>query len=380
MRIGEIAKVLARRHEVMLTDGGIQVPRPPLNQVAMLPLPRIRRERGKFIAIDTESEIAAVMRSRKKILREAIETLRPDFLLVEHYPFSRWFLGDEIESMITYSRAVNPGARALCSMRDIQRQTVVERSDTAFAREVTNRLRTQFNMILVHGDPTMISFEEQFPFVSSVGLPLVYTGIVSEKLSSAGSRLIEKHFDGTPFILVSVGGDDRTNLLEHALAAWRWLRDNGHLQGYKLVLCQGLSGSIQRSLEMISNYRDEVLLRPFSADFLSWLKAASLSISSAGYNTCANILETGARALLVPDPETADQVTRAMLLEQRRLASVLAPNILSVKRLADAMLESLATVPPPHNIALDGAERTCALIEKIAERGFQPGSAAYNTP
>lgn len=375
VRIGEIAKALARRHAVMLTDGGIPVPRPPLQHVATLRLPRIRRERGKFIALDGTPDIGAVMQARKEILRETIGTFVPDFLIVEHYPFSRWFLGDEIDSTIAHARAANPGARALCSMRDIQRRTVHERSDDEFAREVTARLRAHFDLILVHGDPALITLEEQFPFVSSAGLPLVYTGIVSEKPDATGLDSNGSPFGGGPFVLASVGGDDRTNLLERTLAAWQWLRERDHLKGWKLVLCQGLSDSADRLLELARQHGDEVVLRPFAADFLSWLEAARLSVSSAGYNTCANLLETGVRAVLVPDPETADQVTRAKLLAARQVVTLAEPAVASESLLAEAMLKSLASDPPHHSIALDGAERTCAVIENMADEGLAPGDA-----
>jgi predicted glycosyltransferase len=380
VRIGEIAKALARRHDVILTDGGIPVPRPWPKQVTTLPMPRIRRERGKFIALQSTSEIGAVMDARKEILRGTIRTLLPDFVIVEHYPFSRWFIGDEVGSMITQARAANPGVRALCSMRDIHRRSVAEGSDEEFAQEVTARLRAHFDMILTHGDPALISLEEQFPFVSSTGLPLAYTGIVSEKPVATEPGSISAALNGAPFVLASVGGDDRMNLLERTLEAWKWLRESGHLKGWKLVLCQGLSGSADRLVELARQHGDEVILRPFTADFLSWLQVAGLSVSGAGYNTCANILETRVRAVLVPDPETSDQVTRATLLAARQVATIVAPAALNGKSLAQAMLKSLASVPSHHDIALDGAERTCALIEEIAAEGLSPGYANSAPP
>ena len=367
VRIGEIAKALARRHDVVLIDGGIPVPRPWPKQVVTLPMPRIRRERGEFVPLENTSEIGAVMQTRGEILQEAVRTLVPDFVIVEHYPFSRWFIGDEVGRMIMEARSANPGVRALCSMRDIHRRSVREGSDEEFAREVTSRLRAHFDMILVHGDPALITLERQFPFVASTGLPLAYTGIVSEKPVATEPDAIRAATGGAPFVLTSVGGDDRTNLLERTLKAWQWLRARGHFEGWKLVLCLGLSGSADRLAELAKQQGDDVILRPFAADFLSWLHAARLSVSGAGYNTCANLLETRVRAVLVPDPETSDQVTRAMLLAARQIMTIAAEAASAEEELAKAMLECLQGIPSRHDIALDGAERTCALIEKMAD-------------
>jgi predicted glycosyltransferase len=57
----------------------------------------------------------------------------------------------------------------------------------------------------------------------------------------------------------------------------------------------------------------------------------------------------------------------------------LPPAALNAKSLAEALLERLASVPAHHNIALDGAERTRALIEKMADDGLPLGRANSGT-
>lgn len=379
VRIGEIAKALARRHDVTLTDGGRPVPRAGMERVTMLPLPRIRREGSGLAALRSGPGIGAVMRAREQILRETVGTLRPDVLVVEHYPFSKWLLGDEIRGMITEARATNPGVKVLCSVRDVQPRTRHEASSKEqYAREVSVRLRAHFDVILVHGDPALIRLEEQLPFVSATGLSLAYTGMVSEKPAATKSGTVGAALRGAPFVLASVGGGgDRINLLGHTLEAWRWLRAAGHLEGWKLVLCPGLGWSADRLAELARQQGDAVILRPFAADFLPWLQAARLSVSCAGYNTCANLLETRSRAVLVPDPEMSDQVIRASLLAARHVAAVVPSAGLTGTILAAAMLESLAGPPPDHDVALDGAERTCALIEEMAGSGLEAVRAGF---
>ncbi len=386
VRTSEIAKALAQRHDVMLTDGGWPVPRAGLEQVTMLPLPRVRRQGSELASLQGESEIAAVMQARQQCLWETIRTFRPDALVVEHYPFSKWILEDEIAGMAAESRAANPSVKIICSVRDIQPRTRHEAcSEEDYAGEVTNRLRAHFDGILIHGDPAFTRLEAQLPFLSATGLRLAYTGIVSERPAATNPGWIKAAAKEASFVLASVGGGgDRANLLRHTLEAWHWLRERGELAGWRLVLCPGLGDSDVDLAEQVQRYGEEVTLRPFGDDFLPLLQAAALSVSCAGYNTCANILETRCRAVLIPDPEMSDQTSRASLLAARHVAVVVPPAGLDGTKLAAAMLKCLAASPPDHDIALDGAERTRVLIEEIAgswpqavRARFSPSSVSW---
>ena len=379
VRTSEIAKALAQWHDVMLTDGGWPVPRAGLEQVAILPLPRVRRQGSELASLQGESGIAAVMQARQQCLWKTIRTFRPDALVVEHYPFSKWILEDEIAGMAAEIRAANPAVKIICSVRDIQPRTRHEAcSEDEYAQEVTNRLRAHFDGILIHGDPAFTRLEAQLPFLSATGLRLAYTGIVSERPVTNPVR-IDVAAAEPPFILASVGGGkDRANLLQHTLEAWQRLRQSGEFAGWKLVLCPGLGESDDELAERARRHGEHVMLRPFGADFLPLLQAAALSVSCAGYNTCANILETRCRAVLVPDPEMSDQTIRAALLAARHVAVVVPPAGLDGTKLAAAMLKCLAASPPGHDIALDGAERTRVLIEEIAGSGPQAVRARFS--
>lgn len=385
VRMSEIAKALAQRHDVMLTDGGWPVPRAGLEQVAMLPLPRISRRDLELVSLQDGLGIAAVMQARSQCLRDTIKAFRPDVVVVEHYPFSKWILGDEVAAMAEASRAANPTVKIISSMRDIQqRKTRFEaRSEETYAREVTDSLRRHFEAILIHGDPALIRLEAQLPFLSAAGLRLAYTGIVSEKpvaMKPVGTEAT------TPYALASVGGGrDDANLLFHTLDAWKWLRQRGELRGWKLVLCPGLDETDEILAEQTRRYGEDVVLRPFGRGFLDLLQGAALSVSCAGYNTCANILQTRCRAVLVPNADRPDQSVRAPLFAARQLAVVVPPAELNRATLVAAILKSLAAPLPNHDFALDGAERTRDLIEEIAasERpalsaGFRPRPSIDN--
>jgi predicted glycosyltransferase len=136
------------------------------------------------------------------------------------------------------------------------------------------------------------------------------------------------------------------------------------LAGYRLLVFAPLFLPEQRLAqlgELASGSRIEI--RPFSRDFVDWMYGAELAISEAGYNTCMNILETGTRAILIPNPLMSDQSLRARRFAESLLATVIEAGDLTPERLGRAMVDSLARPARPHNIDLDGARKTLAFLD-----------------
>ena len=69
-------------------------------------------------------------------------------------------------------------------------------------REVVPALNLYFDAVLVHGDSQLSRLEDHFPWVSDIGIPVVYTGFVSERLEDA-SRPDDAL---NRYVLVSAGG------------------------------------------------------------------------------------------------------------------------------------------------------------------------------
>ena len=97
----------------------------------------------------------------------------------------------------------------------------------------------------------------------------------------------------------------------------------------------------------------------FTSDFLSYLAAADLSVSMAGYNTCMNIAAARIPALVWPFPQNREQGLRAARLAQMGILQVLTDEELHPQRLSAIMqkgisLQSRSAV----DIDLNGAENT----------------------
>jgi predicted glycosyltransferase len=67
----------------------------------------------------------------------------------------------------------------------------------------------------------------------------------------------------------------------------------------------------------------KILVSRFTPDFLSYLEAADLSVSMAGYNTCMNILAAKTPAIVWPFSQNREQRLRAERLAQKAPFTVL---------------------------------------------------------
>lgn len=371
VRMREIARTLAPHHEVHMVAGGRPLPGADAGGAIPLELPRIARVAGRLLPLGGEADIEATLAARSRVLAAAVSELGPDVLVVEHYPFSKWDLAGEIEAAIDAARAASSGVRILCSVRDVLRQTRHEGcTPQAWVSRVLAALNGRFDALLVHGDPAMTLFQAHFPGTRDIRIPLEYTNIVAEapRQDELASREIARVTEGAPYVLASVGGGgDTQDLLVHCIGAWRLLRAEAAMKEWRLVICAGLAGAADR-LRALAGAPEvaAITVRPFSPEFPAWLATAGLSVSCAGYNTVANLLQAGCRSLLVPDMTMSDQPERARILAVRGIATVLEPDRLDARRLADAIRTAAAAPAPRHDIGLDGAERTRAIIERLS--------------
>jgi predicted glycosyltransferase len=397
----QIVRALARDHEVHFVDGGRPIPGAETPEsVTLIRLTPIFLTPQGLASEDPTRHIEGVLEERQRVLSEAMGRICPDVFMIEFFPFDRWMLRPELIPAIEAARSVNPEVKVICSLRDIParaRTTALSGPPMPEAHLVGNRLRFYsvpfggrrhqdmymarryyeevcptlnacFDALLIHGDPRITRLEDYFPWVDDIAIPIVYTGYVSEKLNGERRILDENSSEGgRRFVLVSAGGGlDGYELAAPCVEAWRRLCEQDAVEGREMVIFSGLfveDAPYEALKQMCAD--GPFRLERFAPNFLQWMQAADLSISRAGYNTCMNVLETGTRAVFVPSRLSEDQDVRARRLADLGLAEVISPEVLTPRRIANAILRGLSRPPADHDLALDGAERTRAFIENL---------------
>src|SRR5262249_34371506 len=130
--------------------------------------------------------------NRRDLLLAAYDATKPAAIIFETFPFGRRSLRFELMPLLERIESDRPRPLVISSVRDIlQVQQKRERD-----RDMAECATRWFDAILVHGDPHFAKFEETFPFLSDLEVPVHYTGFVlapgSPKLTLAASASADR--------------------------------------------------------------------------------------------------------------------------------------------------------------------------------------------
>lgn len=366
-RAAALARAFARAgHRATLVSGGRLAPLVRLGGVELVQLPPVHVEGTDFARLlDGRAEPAGPdhMAARRRALLDALDRAAPDAVVTELYPFGRRALAAEFRALLDAARARRPQPLVVASIRDVL-ATPRRPERVAETRRLVDAL---YDAVLFHGDPRLVPLDASWPVDDAVRLKLHPTGYIDEGESPATAA-------ARGGVVVS-GGSSAAGLALYraaAEAARLW-----PAPGWRVLVGGGVGEEAFAALRDRAPPGVVVRARP---GFRAILAGAALSVSQAGYNTAVDLLATGTPAVLVPfeaGGET-EQRLRAERLAAAGLARILPEAALSAEALIAAARASLAASRlEPHGIALDGAARSVALIERLAsEHSARPGPAA----
>ena len=371
VRMHAIASGMSGAHEVYLVDGGRPVPRRPgPRPIELIPLPRLVRAAGRIVGLETDTPVALLMEERIRLLIQAVERIRPDAILVDIYPFSKWEVEEEITRMIAVARQLNARVRIVTSLRDIVPMSLHEVARPGlYEAGVLSRLAA-FNAILAHGDPSFARVEDYFARAADIPLPVLYTGFVA----GTPMRPVKTPEPGSYAVLSCGGSTTSLAFLLNSIEAFRGLRARGALGSMSLCVFPSPDASAGDVAALSAATGDGPFrLCEFSPDFDAWLAGSALSISHCGYNTAVQLLQARVRSVLVLNPDTADQPLRARRLAKLGLATVIEGAAPPVEAIATAIEEAMARPPVEHALDLDGVAATQRILEEMVA-GVGPSS------
>jgi predicted glycosyltransferase len=291
--------------------------------------------------------------ARRKELLAAFEAVRPDVVVIEAFPFGRRAFRFELEPLLQAAQLRRPRPIVLCSLRDI----VVVPEDGERHREIVDRVRADFDFVLIHGDPRFILLEASFSVAPEIADRLIYTGYIGRPDQTGGGD----ESLGANEVLVSVGGGAvGGTLLAAALEAKR----RGCLTGLTWRLLAGPNLPQQAFGTLASALPEGVVLERYRREFPQMLRRCRVSVSQAGYNTILDILAARAPAVVVPfasERETEQQL-RAERLAARGVLELVQETELAPARLVQAIERAIERAPRTISVDTGGAHRTADLI------------------
>ena len=204
----------------------------------------------------------------------------------------------------------------------------------------------------------------------------MYTGFVAQQVSpDAGlkKRRALNLSESDRLIVASVGGGKvGFPLLQAVCDAYQGMRVTD--PDLYLMIFAGPFMDEKEYQRLLADADDRLRVRRFSSNFLSYLAAADLSMSMAGYNTCMNIFAAETPALLWPFAQNREQGMRAERLASIGAVEILKDRDLHKDRLANRMTAAMsAKWRMSDRIDLDGAKKTAQwLIRQVVDGGGGP--------
>jgi len=292
-------------------------------------------------------------KSRREALLAAFDAASPDAIVIEAFPFGRRAFRFELEPLLEAARARRPRPRILCSLRDI----VVVPDELTRRRDIIDRVRADFDFVLVHGDPDFIPLDESFPAASEIANRLIYTGYISGQDQPDATD----ETAGADEVLVSVGGGAvGGTLLTTAVEA----RRRGCLNGLTWRLLAGPNLPAGTFEELAGGLPAGVVLERYRQEFPQMLRRCRVSVSQAGYNTILNILAARVPAVVVPfaSERETEQRLRAERLAARGVLELVDEADLTPDRLSCAIKRAIKRGPGTISVQTGGARCAASLI------------------
>lgn len=287
-------------------------------------------------------------------LMETLDRVEPDVVIFEAFPFDRPQMHFEILPFIEAARARHPNPIIVSSIRDILHYKDKPERDAL----ALTHLKQYFDHVLIHGDPRLATLADTFRHADQIPDMLHYTGIVAP---TKAEPFAVPQYD----VIVSAGGGATGELIlkaaiaakaNTAFAGARWLGTLGpHMEPAIAEEITALGAA--QGIEIV----------PFIADLARHLAGAQLSISQAGYNTGADILLSGCRAVLCPfsGAKQNEQAHRAELLARHGLAVMVPEAELSPERLTQAIADVAQQPKAALKLDLDGAANTVRILRNL---------------
>lgn len=356
-----LAAGLADRFRVVFLNGGpmprgINLP----EQVEVIDLPPLGIDSdGRLVSRDRRRTVDRAREIRRKIILETFDSLRPQIVLVELFPFGRKKFADELMPLLYAASNRDPlPSLVVCSLRDI---LVGKRDDQQKHDErAVTVANNYFDAILVHSDPAFARLEESFHALSKLATPVHYTGYVSPERNAGSEPNPVRHRR----VVVSAGGGMVGHaLFQTAIEAHELMREDD--LEMKLIAGPFLPEGPWQSLRRAVRGKPGLQLIRCVPDLREEMQRAAVSVSQCGYNTSLDILQSGVPALVVPFAEGSEdeQTKRAERLEQIGAVRTLDHRQMNAIRLAGEIRSLLNFKPKPAAINLNGAQNSARILE-----------------
>jgi predicted glycosyltransferase len=332
-------------------------------RIDLLKLPGLRKiDNGRYAARRLPLTGEEVRSVRAHLLTAAVESFRPDVVLVDKHPFG---VGDELLPALEAAREAR--ARLVLGLRDVLDDPLSVRAEW-HSRHLYERIPEYYDRVLVYGQPEILDPRRAYAFPAPVSALTRFCGyVVSSRQDNTHENRLRRTGVDRPFVLATAGGgEDGFALLSTFIEA----ASTGRWQAVAVTGPQ-CSPEPARRLRTLAAEAG-VSFRRFVPNVSRAFPYTNALVCMGGYNTLVEAVASGVPTVCVPRirPRT-EQLIRARSLERFGLVRVVEPQRLDA---AVLRLEVEAALREPADPAgrdsgvldLGGARRAALHLRQLA--------------
>ncbi|MCK5082781.1 MAG: radical SAM protein [Candidatus Omnitrophica bacterium] len=348
MRIYSICKALQSigKYKIWVINSGTEQPELGIDRYAkVFNLPPVIAAESLFEGLNSGTDIHKTLAQRQMLLKKIAAKFGPDLAVIEHFPFGRMGLENEILGFI--GELKRKDCKVYSSVRDL---ILTKGKQEHFG---------QFKGIFIHEDP-------HFNHSSDAPGNSVFTGRVHPYGKSASGQRgdLRKSLDlgSKKLIVASIGGGLDGHELLAKLADIKPRIDDRN--PCVLMVFTGKSFPDEKWTALEKGLPRDCRLIRFHPDLMGYVDAADLFISMGGYNSVNSHLLTDTPSMIFPRLSDDEQQVRADQYGFKCYDYV----DISPDELLAAIGEKLTIASEIKKTAeMNGAQRTARLIAKALE-------------
>jgi predicted glycosyltransferase len=336
--------------------------------VDFVKLPSVRKVGpGEYAPRSLAVSMQQVKRLRTALIQEAVDSMKPDLLLVDHTPVGLW--GELLPALEQIRRQTKP-ASVVLGLRDVLDAPEVTRN-LWHANGSFQAIARHYDSVLIYGAEEIFDTARRYGLDQEVCKPVQYCGYICSGEPRAGGRKFRRDWDlgdGPVVALTAGGGADGYPMMAKCLAA---IRELGHRADFQVVCVTGpfMSRGQREAL------REHAAGLPVRIHWCveegpGFLDAADLVVCMAGYNTLMEAIRARKRILALPrSGPSAEQQIRSSLYGRLGLLHDAGPQALTTARLGELIRETLASPAPESMLPrLDGVSTVVRHLQGCLEQ------------
>jgi predicted glycosyltransferase len=332
-------------------------------------LPCLKRSEAGDLGVrflDLESD--EVIELRKQLILSSVRSFRPDVIFVDKKPAG---LAGELEPALRYVKSSMPATKVVLVLRDIldAPEPTMEQWRKSASDEA---VEWYYDSVLVLGSAPIFDVREEYCFSYGVQKKVIHCGYVKRQRGRRSRNSIRAELgvgaDEKLVLVTAGGGADGCALMQACVAGLNFIPSEAKV---KTLIVTGPEMSAPRCAQIRRDLagRNDVNVLEFTDDLMSYMDAADLIISMAGYNTVCELLTLRKRAILAPrvDP-VAEQRIRAERMSAFGLFETLLPSRLTPWAVADAVMRQLGDgqAPPVREfVDMEALPRIAKLMDQM---------------